>query len=864
MNGPPPSSAPSRLRDLVAPPLIALALAALFLATFFWPLPRHLRDGIVENTQPPGHPALIQPVSPGDPLQLMYHFWKFTDMLSGHTPWFHNIYEFNTGDDAGRYEPSTYYFPFSLFFAIGFWIDGHAAGWNLASFLSIALTLWLTFLLARRYTGHPAAAWACALLAMALPYRWLSLGGGSPTGFTMAWIPLLFIGLDRMVHERSVAGGALAGLTIALASFADAHCFFFSVIATPAWFLFAWAVRSAGSGFTITRDDAKATFGGGALIALLAGFAYFAQKLMTATIEKSEASTGRTLQEVALFTPWPDGLLSWTVHGVSEHIYVGFTLIALLLLGLVVAVRALRRASDRPATRTAVVALGLTAFGIGLVIALALGANGPFEGRVFLWARELIPPYKMIRQTAKVYCLLPSLIAVFAAVSFRLIRLAPWKPATVLWIALAAAGVLEMYVRITPRIGLIPEAQGAYAAVADDARANNRIPRALVVTLWPGESHFASVYQHWSSEYHIRMINGYFPFVPQSYVTNVFQRLQSANIGALDDTQLDWLLERGFHYLLVHENIYPNKVSPYPVGYALHRLLSHPRVEPLAQDGAVWSFRLRERPRAATPPAPPVVWPTDRFVEMERLRASRDFLRDDPAASGGRFVALTTPGTTLNGLRWDLGPGIVNHIAFRVRGQGNLVFDRLVAGQSTGTITLPVDSDTWTWVQVPMPQPETRRNADTVLTLTEGAIDLDLAMLVGGTLPSLEPGNELAFAPAHLFRAGYSTPALSEVVFDPAREPAGEQLYGPNLPLPAGRYELRVDFATTAPDTTPLGTWEVLLRPDRPLASATLIAGTPLVLAFEVPDNLPLNTILKLHPFTHAVTVRTFALKRIE
>jgi hypothetical protein len=680
----------------------------------------------------------------------------------------------------------------------------------------------------------------------------------------MAWIPLLFIGLDRMVHERSIAGGALAGLAIALASFADAHCFFFSILATPTWFLFAWAVRYAGSGLAITRDDAKATFGGGALIALFAGLAYVAQKLMTATIEKSEASTGRTLREVGLFTPWPEGLTSWTMHGVSEHIYFGFSLIALLLFGTVLAVRALRRGTDRPAVRTAAVALGLTAFGIGLVIALALGANGPFEGRAFLWARDLIPPYRMIRQTAKVYCLLPSLIAVFAAVSFRLIRLAPWKPATLLWIALTTAGVLEMYARVTPRIGLIPEAQGAYAAVADDARANNRIPRVLVITLWPGESHFASVYQHWSSEYHIRMINGYFPFVPQSYVTNVFARLESANIGAVDDTQLDWLLERGFHYLLVHENIYPNKVSPYPIGYALHRLLSHPRIEPLAQDGAVWAFRLLDRPRAPNPPPAPEVWPTERFVEMERLRAARDFLRDDPAVSGGRFVALSVPGTDLGSLTWDLGPGIANHIAFRVRGHGTLTADRLVAGQSTGTITLPVDSDTWTWVQLPMPQPETRRDVDTVVTLADGAIDLDLAMQVGGTLPAWEPGTEHVFAAAHLFRAGFSTPALSEVVFDPAREPAGQQLYGPNLPLPAGRYELRVDFTSSAPDATPLGTWDILLRPDQPIASAPIIAGEPLALVFDVPENLPLNTILKLQPFTHAVTVHTLALKRIE
>ena len=42
----------------------------------------------------------VRRMVPGDHLQLVYNYRLFSDMLTGHTPWFYNLYEFNTGNEC--------------------------------------------------------------------------------------------------------------------------------------------------------------------------------------------------------------------------------------------------------------------------------------------------------------------------------------------------------------------------------------------------------------------------------------------------------------------------------------------------------------------------------------------------------------------------------------------------------------------------------------------------------------------------------------------------------------------------------------------------------------------------------------------
>ncbi len=50
-----------------------------------------------------------------------------------------------------------------------------------------------------------------------------------------------------------------------------------------------------------------------------------------------------------------------------------------------------------------------------------------------------------------------------------------------------------------------------YSAIKIDAKSQNVKPHIMVIPLWPGDSAFSSIYQHYVSIYNIRMINGYCP-----------------------------------------------------------------------------------------------------------------------------------------------------------------------------------------------------------------------------------------------------------------------------------------------------------------------------------------------------------------
>ena len=122
--------------------LLALVLTLAVWLVFSWPLPLHVTSAIPAGSAKPAQRVELLPMQPGDHLQLDYHFWLFSDMLAGKTPWFYNIYEFNTGDDAERREPGAFYLPFSFFYTVGAWIAGRAFAWNLTGFLSLWFAAW--------------------------------------------------------------------------------------------------------------------------------------------------------------------------------------------------------------------------------------------------------------------------------------------------------------------------------------------------------------------------------------------------------------------------------------------------------------------------------------------------------------------------------------------------------------------------------------------------------------------------------------------------------------------------------------------------------------------------------------------------
>ena len=198
--------------------LFLFAAGMLLWACMTRPLICHFGSAIPYNERHPPETPAVSEIVPGDHIQLLYHFWLCRDMLFGKTPAFSNVYEFNTGDDGARRHFDPYYIPFSVVYALVSSMFGHAAGWNAAGLFAFLLGLFGLFALARRHVKSDAFAGMVAVVAAAFPYRWITVLGGSPTGFASCLVPWLLFGLDEAVRDKRPSGGFIAGLLLLRAS----------------------------------------------------------------------------------------------------------------------------------------------------------------------------------------------------------------------------------------------------------------------------------------------------------------------------------------------------------------------------------------------------------------------------------------------------------------------------------------------------------------------------------------------------------------------------------------------------------------------------------------------------------------------
>ncbi|MCE9615511.1 MAG: hypothetical protein K8T26_14665 [Lentisphaerae bacterium] len=815
-----------------------LLLTTLLWAAFTWPLPRYWRTGIPSSAHnvEQGH---VREMIPGDHLQLLYHFWLAGDMLAGKTPLFHNLYEFNDGDDAARREVGPYYAPFSLVYALGERLAGRAFGWNLTGLVAVLLSALCTFRLARRHVPGSWIALVSTLVAIALPYRWVALLGGSPSGFAMLWVPVIALGLDMAIRDKRASGGVLAGLGVVMAACTDTHTLYFGVLSMPAWCLLAYVGSEARAerGVVALRRMAMALLPA----VLLAAGTLLLQSRSHGAFESSTAQGGRTVREVLLYALPMHDLLRWGVNVSGSAIYFGWGMLILLCVGALLQLRlALLETSRRHVQRTLL--LGLLGAGILALAILAAGPRGILDGKLFSLCREFLPGYTMIRQPAKIFILLPTLLALGTAVSLEFLaeRLRARWLGHALVTLVGGLLVLEYRVQITPTVCVLRNEQGAYAAVAADAAARGVAARALVVTLWPGDSHFASVYQHYASLYRVRLLNGYRPILPRDYVTNIFHRFESVNLGLLTDEQGAALRARGVDYVILHEDLFPEKCSPYPIGFTLDGLRRHPQLKALGRDGPVWAFRLLPAPADAPEPVRPAPDFPICSARHWRLRPG-DPLRAGPTAT------VEAPHQ-----RWLV----------QARGDGMLDGVTEVGGQPAGRGAVAVRSPHWSWFALPLPALEHQQKVAWDAQISSGTVEVQRVMLAAGDWTPPAAGDSRSWPASSFFHAGYSDPDRGTVTFDPARDPRAIVWYGPKLPLEAGVYDLDLHYASDAPPGKLLGRLNIRWRGDEEGNSVDVIAGQPVRLRFVQPGTDPFFAAF-LYRREAALTLERLDLQRI-
>jgi len=904
---------------IVIVPLLVLALWGLLT----WPLPRHFADSMPYTAHHRQPSQVTRALVPGDHLQLLYHFWLLRDMLAGGTPWMHNLYEFNSGDDAARRQFDPGYLPFSLVYALFSPTLGHAVGWNLAQLAALLATFFFLWCLALRYASRSkdgsisVPALAAALAAICAPYQWTNLGSGSPSGFGMAWVPAIALGLDIAIRDERPAGGVLAALALCCAYTSDLHSFFFGALLIPAWCLLAWVARADSPAWPTKRQLLRLLRALWPVVLASCAILPLA-KFLQSGYAATDVAGGRSLFEVAANSPSRRSLFGFILHGPDLHFQLGIALPLLLLLSALAAtLEAWRERRPRPpkadpaaeeADPPANVAPGsavaiparrlavtlLLSGGIVLILLLALGMRGPFEGLPLRLLRKVLPPYCMIRQPVKIMVLLPTLIAPLAALGLGALWQSPdsataprrrrlrFGPLLVLLLTLATVAGTHRIVRYA--VCRLPAPNAAYGAVARRAQAEGRRPHVLVLPIWPGDSAWSSIYEYQIMPWRIRMLNGYAPAVRDDYLERVYRVCESVTQGRLTAAQAAALREMGVTAVVLQEE-FPTVVSPFPVAATLQRLHQSPWLDFLARDGSAWSFALRETPHEANPLPPSgagdaTLLPAARWWHYDAATA---VVSNDCVITS---AALRSPLADWPDLRWlvrTVGEGhlkvsreVVESDAVAVSAsarfedevslEGRMFFARALqqeTGNSSGVNQVALAQhagQTIRWLAVaPGPLPGGWGLPRLELHSAVGEVEVTDVILAGGqdTL-SLD---RLVLPAAHLFRGGFTTLRDDEpegVLFRPTHDSADEVLRGPNLPLAAGNWHLEIvgEFGAAQ-----VGTLQIFAG-DRLVATGpvgTAASG----LAFELPDLAPI--VLRLHyDGLHEMHIDSFVLRKTD
>lgn len=739
--------------------LVLLAGALLIWTSVLWPIPRFFGKAVPYTERRAGNVPAVSELVPGDHVQLLYHFWLCRDMISGKTPAFSNIYEFNTGDDEARRHFDPFYVPFSLVYAAVSPLFGNAAGWNAAGLFSVLLGVFGLFALARRFTSSDAVALGTALVLSSFPYRWITLICGSPTGFACGIVPWLLYGLDKAVRDKSPAGGAIAGFALLASYCSDLHVFYFSALLTPCWCVFSWLAQ--GAPFHPDRRRVFAVLRALVPAVLLAGLAVALSSAASSGLEKSTMAGGRTLKELKLFSPIMSALFRWNHLGISNHIFFGNGLAALLLAGYAGFLVRLRK------DRNHLLSVILLSIAVVAVILLAFGTYGPLDALPIRIARKFIPKYTMIRQPMKIFCILPPLLAALTALLFDKLPAAK-RPVKILAIILAVAAVAEHALWFRPAFSELPETLTAYRDAAKSIRsAGEEPPHAVCVPLWPGDSHWSSIYEYGVIGNRIRLVNGYSPSVPEDYYENVFSKLDSLNGGMITDDQIALLRSIGVNLLIFHEQPYPSKVSPFPSGIALRRLRANSALREIAAADGAFAFAFTGKPSSDT---------TDMDGLPSSFPAAGHWLAGklaDPKGEPGLAtlyrIKTRSPVPAAPGMRYLL----------LLSGGGKLT------GDAGTEVSVPQDE---TWISVPFTLP-----MGEYFKVTEGRPFMRHALITAGPETELPPGASLTWRAADLFHLGYTDEATGAVSINPKRNFSGPVIFGPDLPFPAGTYELSVD-----------------------------------------------------------------------
>ncbi|OGW60776.1 MAG: hypothetical protein A2V83_02480 [Nitrospirae bacterium RBG_16_64_22] len=341
----------------------------------------------------------------------------------------------------------------------------------------------------------------------------------------------------------------------------------------------------------------------------------------------SVAGGGRSMAEVRLFSPRLGDLFAASHENAERFVYVGVVALLIACLGLF-----LWRNRESEERRGRVLFFAVV---FALAVVLAVGPHldaFPLYHGLF----KTLPFFNYPRVAGR-YILLASLalgfMAAFGAEVLRA-RLAKRWSRSVLAVGAALLIVADYAPRNAMGITALPDRSAVYDRLAREMSPADVV---LELPIWPGVTAWSSIYQYTVTRYRYRMVNGYSPATSREYVEKVFKPLYPMDFGEVRETQYEFMRRNGIRFVVMHEEAFPEKISPFPPSLTNARLARSPYLEFLTSDGNASLYRVRDE-KPSIQQEFKETSPVAKLYEAERLPRKVGRVIEDPRASGGRAI----------------------------------------------------------------------------------------------------------------------------------------------------------------------------------------------------------------------------------
>jgi len=618
---------------------LAICAGLLILSVLFsYPLILYFRAGMPYSFMPvPG--LELQRQYPGDYIQLLYRFWLFGQALAGKTPFLTNVYEFSTPLTPPTF--STQGIPLSCIFLI-FKPLGNIFAYNMLVILSFLAVGAAMALLVYEFTRSRGAAAACGFLYSCIPFRLGHLFGGHAGGFVFFLMPLMLYFLEKSWREsfeqtagwRGRAGGwgFAVGLCALCTAIAELQLIFYMGLLVVLYIGCRCSEIWARNGFRAAARASWPPLAGMAIPAAIAAVYVLWVKMYI--LNTSIMGAGRSLRTVQAYSPMLKDIFSKSANA-EKNIYLGFLPLAGAVYGAWMRRREIRKG------RTEAGAL-LWFYFWGLLFALcylmSLGTN--LERYLPLYSRlhSIIPFFSYTRTSSRILCLalMPFFLFLAYGVKDLLSRRRPLRIAA--WLLLFLA-LFDYHPKSSIGISTLGGIDSVYGEVCRVAHGK----RLLELPLWPGDSAWSTIYEYYATLTAVPIVNGYNPAPRQGYIQNVFEPLRSMNYGEMCQRQYDLLRQWKVPCVVLHQDLFPRRVSRYPFRLTLLNLMRSPYLELISQEGARYLLRMREKPVGPAPEFT-LTSPIGNLYPARRMESDVGVRIHDKSASSGFALSVGAHG----------------------------------------------------------------------------------------------------------------------------------------------------------------------------------------------------------------------------